>query len=209
MANPITHDIKLLVKDMLMPLTLDIKSRALLFETQLKTEMFADLKYVQSLEEEVDELQKDKNEFSKEYDLLFQECVSKDIMCSILRSFESLDEKTEMQCLYIEKYEECENLEIELSNCKTQFAELEKYCISFELSLQHKNEVFQNNKKCKNQDAPEFLEFFEINNLKDQLQEKNKVINELKKLTEKLKGKSVDTKFEKSSVVRQPNAFKF
>nr|GFC24631.1 hypothetical protein [Tanacetum cinerariifolium] len=32
--------------------------------------------------------------------------------------------------------------------------------------------------------------------------------NELKKLIEKLKGKSVDTKFEKSSVIRQPNAFK-
>ncbi|GKE31060.1 hypothetical protein Tco_1450382 [Tanacetum coccineum] len=35
------------------------------------------------------------------------------------------------------------------------------------------------------------------------------VISELKKLIEKLKGKSVDTKFEKSSVVRQPNAFRF
>nr|GEV70786.1 putative ribonuclease H-like domain-containing protein [Tanacetum cinerariifolium] len=34
------------------------------------------------------------------------------------------------------------------------------------------------------------------------------VISELKKLIEKLKGKSVDTKFEKSLVIRQPNAFK-
>nr|GEV70184.1 hypothetical protein [Tanacetum cinerariifolium] len=34
------------------------------------------------------------------------------------------------------------------------------------------------------------------------------MISELKKLKEKLKGKSVDTKFEKSSVIRQPNAFK-
>nr|GFB69702.1 hypothetical protein [Tanacetum cinerariifolium] len=45
-------------------------------------------------------------------------------------------------------------------------------------------------------------------NLKAQLQDKGIVINELKKLIEKLKGKSVDTKFEKSSVIRQPNAFK-
>nr|GEX99202.1 retrovirus-related Pol polyprotein from transposon TNT 1-94 [Tanacetum cinerariifolium] len=44
--------------------------------------------------------------------------------------------------------------------------------------------------------------------LKAQLQEKGIVISELKKLIEKLKGKSVDTKFEKSSVIRQPNAFK-
>nr|GFA36322.1 hypothetical protein [Tanacetum cinerariifolium] len=44
--------------------------------------------------------------------------------------------------------------------------------------------------------------------LKAQLQDKGIVISELKKLIEKLKGKSVDTKFEKSSVIRQLNAFK-
>nr|GFB03023.1 hypothetical protein [Tanacetum cinerariifolium] len=44
--------------------------------------------------------------------------------------------------------------------------------------------------------------------LKAQLQDKVIVISELKKLIEKLKGKSVDTKFEKSSVIRQPNDFK-
>nr|GFA68418.1 hypothetical protein [Tanacetum cinerariifolium] len=44
--------------------------------------------------------------------------------------------------------------------------------------------------------------------LKAQLQDKGIAISELKKLIEKLKGKSVDTKFEKSSVIRQPNAFK-
>nr|GEY77099.1 retrotransposon-related protein [Tanacetum cinerariifolium] len=44
--------------------------------------------------------------------------------------------------------------------------------------------------------------------LKAQLQDKGIAISELKKLIEKLKGKSVDTTFEKSSVIRQPNAFK-
>nr|GEX75317.1 ribonuclease H-like domain-containing protein [Tanacetum cinerariifolium] len=44
--------------------------------------------------------------------------------------------------------------------------------------------------------------------LKAQLQDKGIVISELKKLIEKLKGKSVDIKFEKSLVIRQPNAFK-
>nr|GFB91192.1 hypothetical protein [Tanacetum cinerariifolium] len=44
--------------------------------------------------------------------------------------------------------------------------------------------------------------------LKAQLQDKGIVISELKKLSEKQKGKSVDTKFEKSSIIRQPNAFK-
>nr|GFA70849.1 hypothetical protein [Tanacetum cinerariifolium] len=44
--------------------------------------------------------------------------------------------------------------------------------------------------------------------LKAQLQDKGIVVSDLKKLIEKLKGKYVDTKFEKSSVIRQPNAFK-
>nr|GFC71413.1 hypothetical protein [Tanacetum cinerariifolium] len=47
-----------------------------------------------------------------------------------------------------------------------------------------------------------------IQDLKAQLQDKSIAISELKKLIEKLKGKSVDTKFEKSSVIRQSNAFK-
>nr|GFB61489.1 integrase, catalytic region, zinc finger, CCHC-type, peptidase aspartic, catalytic [Tanacetum cinerariifolium] len=51
-------------------------------------------------------------------------------------------------------------------------------------------------------------QYFEIQDLKAQLQDKVIVISELKKLMEKLKGKSVETKFEKSSVIRQPNAFK-
>ncbi|GJX49630.1 retrovirus-related pol polyprotein from transposon TNT 1-94 [Tanacetum coccineum] len=38
------------------------------------------------------------------------------------------------------------------------------------------------------------------------MQDKNMAISELKKLVEKCKGKSVDTKFDKPSVVRQPNA---
>nr|GEZ26290.1 integrase, catalytic region, zinc finger, CCHC-type, peptidase aspartic, catalytic [Tanacetum cinerariifolium] len=51
-------------------------------------------------------------------------------------------------------------------------------------------------------------QYLEIQDLKAQLQDKGIVISELKKLLEKLKGKSVNTKFEKSSVIRQPNAFK-
>nr|GEW56520.1 hypothetical protein [Tanacetum cinerariifolium] len=46
----------------------------------------------------------------------------------------------------------------------------------------------------------------ERENLKAQLQEKNIAISELKKLIEKGKGKSVETKFDKPFVVRQPNA---
>nr|GEV47911.1 hypothetical protein [Tanacetum cinerariifolium] len=46
----------------------------------------------------------------------------------------------------------------------------------------------------------------ELQDLKAQLQDKNIAISELKKLIEKCKGKSVETKFDKPFVVRQPNA---
>ncbi|GJX93583.1 hypothetical protein Tco_0348169 [Tanacetum coccineum] len=45
------------------------------FVHELKQEIHADLKYVESLKKEVDELESDKAEFSNMYDLLLQECV--------------------------------------------------------------------------------------------------------------------------------------
>nr|GFB29353.1 integrase, catalytic region, zinc finger, CCHC-type, peptidase aspartic, catalytic [Tanacetum cinerariifolium] len=44
--------------------------------------------------------------------------------------------------------------------------------------------------------------------LKAQLQDKNIVISELKKLIKNGKGKSVDTKYDRPSVIRQPNALR-
>nr|GEU74753.1 retrovirus-related Pol polyprotein from transposon TNT 1-94 [Tanacetum cinerariifolium] len=49
-------------------------------------------------------------------------------------------------------------------------------------------------------------QYFKIQDLKAQLQDKNIAICELKKLIDKCKEKSVETKFDKPSVVRQPNA---
>ncbi|GKC40244.1 retrovirus-related pol polyprotein from transposon TNT 1-94 [Tanacetum coccineum] len=68
----------------------------------------------------------------------------------------------------------------------------------------------KNDTVCKEKASNVFLkereQYFEIQDLKAQLQDKNIAISELKKLIEKCKGKSVETKFDKPSVVRQPNA---
>ncbi|GJT98542.1 hypothetical protein Tco_1094060 [Tanacetum coccineum] len=61
-----------------------------------------------------------------------------------------------------------------------RFLLLEKHCISLELEIQQKDASFQSNKPGKNQDAPEFHEFFEINDLKAQLQAKTTLICNLK-----------------------------
>ncbi|GJV52828.1 hypothetical protein Tco_1448569 [Tanacetum coccineum] len=106
--------------------------------------MFADLEYVRSLEKEVDELESEKATFSNKYDLLLQEYMSKDAMCSIIHSLVDFD----LQCLYLEKNEEYERLANELSKQKENvskevyiellrnFAKLEKHTISLELALQ-------------------------------------------------------------------------
>nr|GEX80615.1 hypothetical protein [Tanacetum cinerariifolium] len=62
------------------------------------------------------------------------------------------------------------------------------------------------NEQASNVFRKEREQYMKIQYLKAQLQDKNIAISELKKLIEKGKGKYVDTKFNKPSFVRQPNA---
>ncbi|GKA16518.1 integrase, catalytic region, zinc finger, CCHC-type containing protein [Tanacetum coccineum] len=156
------------------------------------------------------------------YNVLLQECVSNDVMCSYLHSLSDLDAHSELQCLYLHKVKECECLAQKLSKqtesvskevyteLLRSFAKLEKHSISLELALQQCQEQMKNDTVCKEKASNVFLkereQYFEIQDLKAQLQDKNIAISELKKLIEKCKGKSVETKFDKPSVVRQPNA---
>nr|GEY93750.1 retrovirus-related Pol polyprotein from transposon TNT 1-94 [Tanacetum cinerariifolium] len=145
--------------------------------------MHAYLKYVESLENEIDKLESDKAEFLNMYDMILQECVSNEVMCTYLLSLSDLDALAELQ---------------------------EKHSISLEIPLQKCKEQVKNdtvwNRQASNVFRKEREQYIEIQDLKAQLQEKNIVISELKKLIEKCKGKYVETKFDKSSVVRQPNA---
>nr|GEV51911.1 Gag-Pol polyprotein [Tanacetum cinerariifolium] len=296
--------------------------------------MHADLKYVETLKKEIDELESEKAKFSDMYDVILQECVSKDVMCSYLMSLSDLDALDELQCLYLHKVKECEclaqkllkqiqsvskkvhtellqhfakvekhliSLEIALQNSKEQFAPIlgygdlvqgnvminkvyyieglnhnlfsvgqfcdaylevafrkstcfvrdlqdevtnlqcnylellqkcecleielskrkmmsksfesvQKHAINLELELEQCKEKIKNDMSFKVNKSKYFCkereQYFEIQDLKAQLQDKGIIISELKELIEKQKGKYVDTKFEKSSVIRQPNAFK-
>nr|GEV05633.1 copia protein [Tanacetum cinerariifolium] len=126
-----------------------------------------------------------------------------------------IDEVTNLQCDYLKLFEKCECLEKELLKNKMMsksFDALQKHMINLEIYLQQCQEKIKNDKSFKDNQSKEFRkeleQYFEIHDLKAQLQDKGIVISELEKLIEKLKGKSVDTKFEKSSVIRQPNTFK-
>ncbi|GJS52455.1 hypothetical protein Tco_0625817 [Tanacetum coccineum] len=107
---PTAHDMEILIKTCLMPLALKTQNDSFKFVHELKQEMHTDLKYIESLEKEIDELESDKAEFSNMYDILLQECVSNDVMCSFLHSLSDLDAHAELQCLYLHKVKDCECL---------------------------------------------------------------------------------------------------
>ncbi|GJZ50373.1 hypothetical protein Tco_0604563 [Tanacetum coccineum] len=178
-----------LVETCLMPLALKTQNDSFQFVHELKQEMFADLQYVQSLEKEIDKLEFNKADFSSIYDLLLQEYVSKDVMCSILHSFVDLDEQTKLQCLYLDKIKECESLANELFKQKDKVfkdvyikllrssAKLEKHSIYLELKLQQCQEQMKNDTVCKQNGSTVFLrerkQYHEIEDLKAQLQDKH------------------------------------
>nr|GEU34134.1 retrovirus-related Pol polyprotein from transposon TNT 1-94 [Tanacetum cinerariifolium] len=128
----------------------------------------------------------------------------------------------ELQCLYLHKVKECDCLAQKLlkqtesvskelhTELLQRFAKVEKHSIYLEIALQKCKEHVKNdtvcNEKALNVFRKERKQYIEIQDLKAQLQDKHIAISELKKLIEKGKGKSVDTKFDKPSVVRQPNA---
>nr|GEV36562.1 kinesin-like protein KIN-8A isoform X2 [Tanacetum cinerariifolium] len=72
-----TKDIEILIQTCLMPLALKTHNDSFIFVHELKQEMHADLKYVESPEKEIDGLESDKAEFSNMYDMILQECKGK------------------------------------------------------------------------------------------------------------------------------------
>nr|GEW07377.1 hypothetical protein [Tanacetum cinerariifolium] len=90
------------------------------------------------------------------------------------------------------------NLKLDVDENKKIQKQLKKYVESFEKEIDELES-----------DKAEFSNMYDMilqEYLKAQLQDKNIAISELKKLIEKGKGKSVETKFDKPSIVRQPNA---
>nr|GEY82984.1 hypothetical protein [Tanacetum cinerariifolium] len=110
--------------------------------------MHADLKYVESLKKEIDELESDKAEFSNMYDMILQECVSNEVMCTYFLSLSDLDALAELQCLYLHKVKECvclaQNLSKQTESVSKEvhtellqrFAKVEKHSISLEIALE-------------------------------------------------------------------------
>ncbi|GKC20922.1 hypothetical protein Tco_1023072, partial [Tanacetum coccineum] len=109
----------------------------------------------------------------------------------------------------VNECEKCLKLETKLLN-KNDFIEkeiydklfrryttLEKHCIPFEVDTQLNQEIFQRDNSVSNQSAPIFDEYFELNELKAQSQEKDTVIIKLKERIKSISGKMNKDKIKK------------
>nr|GEW58646.1 hypothetical protein [Tanacetum cinerariifolium] len=109
--------------------------------------------------------------------------VTADHMNAIPSMYTELDEVTNLQCDYLELLEKCECLEKELSKSKIMlksFEALQKHVINLEIDLQKCQEKIKNDKSFKVNQSKEFCkereQYFEIQDLKAQLQDKGIVI---------------------------------
>ncbi|GJV41131.1 integrase, catalytic region, zinc finger, CCHC-type containing protein [Tanacetum coccineum] len=126
------------------------------------------------------------NKVLNENERLLEQVISKDIVNIIVNS--SMDNAY----VNVHECEKCLKLETELLNKKDfiekeiydklfrSYTTLEKHCISLEVDTQLNQEIFQRDNSVSNQSAPSFDQYFELNELKAQSQEKDTVIKKLK-----------------------------
>ncbi|GJV25758.1 hypothetical protein Tco_1378453 [Tanacetum coccineum] len=140
-----------------------------------------------------------KKELLLENDQLIQQIMSQDVLLTVMNSMSMHGEFVNMDG---KRKESC-NLEAELLKSQNAFndllkrySQLEKHFISLKASIQLNQEIFQKDEFCDNQNALEIPEFFEKNDLKAQLQDKDSTICKLKdikkSMTEKSKEENVN-----------------
>ncbi|GJV22083.1 integrase, catalytic region, zinc finger, CCHC-type containing protein [Tanacetum coccineum] len=101
-----------------------------------------------------------KKEILLENDRLLQKIMSQDVLLTVMNSMSLNNDSVNMEMQKCESCEKCLNLDAELSKSKQayndflkNYSQLEKHCISLEVSMQLKQEVFQNDEFCVSQNA--------------------------------------------------------
>ncbi|GKA20312.1 hypothetical protein Tco_0700301, partial [Tanacetum coccineum] len=129
--------------------------------------------------------------------------LEEDVLFTVMNSMSLNNDYVNMEMQKCESYEKCLNLDAELSKSKQayndllkNYSQLEKHCISLEASMQLQQEVFQNDESCVNQNVVKIQEYFEINDLKARIQDKDKTIckfkDTIKSLRENTKEENVN-----------------
>ncbi|GJT27347.1 hypothetical protein Tco_0907622 [Tanacetum coccineum] len=134
------------------------------------------------------------NQVLNENDRLLEQVINKDIVNIVMNS--SVDNAS----VNVHECKKCLKLETQLLNKKDFFKNetydklvrsyttLEKHCISLEVDTQLNQEIFQRYNSVSNQSAPNFDQYFELNELKAQSQKKDTVIMKLKERIKSLSG---------------------
>ncbi|GJV18830.1 hypothetical protein Tco_1367850, partial [Tanacetum coccineum] len=129
------------------------------------------------------------------------ELLISDLVHTVVNSIVAINDYKSMEQSFLDEYEE--NLKLQTKHDKKNdmiekvvYNKLSKRCsrlenlsISLEIKLQQSKESFQTNRPSHNQGAPEFKEFFIINDLQVQLKAKNISIEKLKEHIANIKGK--------------------
>ncbi|GJT41168.1 integrase, catalytic region, zinc finger, CCHC-type containing protein, partial [Tanacetum coccineum] len=112
--------------------------------------------------------------------------MSQDVMICVMNSTAVFDE-VHLKMQSSESCVKCLDLDAELLNKQNayndlskSYSQLEKHCISLELTMQLNQEIFQKDSLSNNQNALEIPEYFKNNDLKAQLQAKDTRICKLK-----------------------------
>ncbi|GJQ92678.1 hypothetical protein Tco_0003817 [Tanacetum coccineum] len=113
-----------------------------------------------------------KKELLLENDRLLHKIMSQDVMITVMNSMSVTNESTNM----------------EMQICES----CDKFCILMLISNQLNQEIFQKDESCINQNALEILEYFEKNDLKAQLQDKDTTICKLKDIIKSIREISKD-----------------
>ncbi|GKC30589.1 hypothetical protein Tco_1037883 [Tanacetum coccineum] len=143
------------------------------------------------------------NQVLNENERILEQVICKDIVNIIVNS--SVDNAY----VNVHECEKCLKLETELLN-KMNFNEkeiydklfrsyttLEKHCISLEVNTQLNQEIFQRDNSVSNRSAPSFDQYFELNELKAQSQDKDTIIKTLKERIKSLSGNMNEDKIKK------------
>ncbi|GJR31940.1 hypothetical protein Tco_1108172 [Tanacetum coccineum] len=113
--------------------------------------------------------------------------MSQVVMITLMNYLSVDNDYMNMEMQICESCDKCLHLNAEFSKSKQAYndllkshSQLEKHCISPEVSNQLNQFFFQKDESCINQNALEIPEYFEMNDLKAQLQDKDTTICELK-----------------------------
>ncbi|GJX61956.1 hypothetical protein Tco_0294856 [Tanacetum coccineum] len=124
-----------------------------------------------------------KKEFFLDNDRLLHQIMSQDILLTVMNSTAFFDDSVNVEMQSREFCVKCLDLDAELLNKQNayndlskSYSQLEKHCISLELTMQLNQEIFHKGTSNDNQNALEMPEYFENNDLKAQLQAKDTTI---------------------------------